>query len=260
MYCLLSSSAIAVAGPISAADRTTVGLSALIFPIVLETGVRDAPEQICERGEESRTIRLEMIQRFERVAERRKLLFFGGTNAQPGADRLQGHGSEPIAVESGDDGAGRLKPHRPAASCDGQFVSHTIAGGVDSSGVRTRNRWPSTVENAWRMSSRDGRSLNSGFGSAARNVGVPVTATAMIVPSSARHRGFGQTKVEQLGAALGQHHVGRLQVSMHDPRAMCLVERVGDLHRVLQRLVEGKGPAREASVERLALEVLHDEE
>ena len=70
-----------------------------------------------------------------------------------------------------------------------------------------------------------------------------------------------EAEVEQLGAALRQHDVRGLQIAMRDPRAVRLVERVGDLDRDLQRLVERQRTVRscEARRERLALEILHHE-
>ena len=46
---------------------------------------------------------------------------------------------------------------------------------------------------------------------------------------------------------------------MDDPRAMRLVERVGDLNREGQRLIERQRAFRQSLRERLAFEVLHDQ-
>jgi len=54
-------------------------------------GMSDAPEQVREGGEVSCTLRREVIQRVERVAKRRELLFLRSINTQPGAKRLQGY-------------------------------------------------------------------------------------------------------------------------------------------------------------------------
>ena len=47
---------------------------------------------------------------------------------------------------------------------------------------------------------------------------------------------------------------------MHDPLAVGLVQGVGDLDGVAQGLVEGEGAFLEPVSERLALQVLHDQE
>ncbi len=49
-------------------------------------------------------------------------------------------------------------------------------------------------------------------------------------------------KVEQLGTGLRQHHVGGLQVAVNDAVPMRMIERLGDLDRMAQDLVSGKGP------------------
>ena len=52
-----------------------------------------------------------------------------------------------------------------------------------------------------------------------------------------RHR-LGQPEVEQLHARLRDHHVARLQVPVHDPLPVRLVQRVRDLRPEPQRLLE----------------------
>ena len=52
-----------------------------------------------------------------------------------------------------------------------------------------------------------------------------------------RHR-LREAEVEQLHAGLRQHHVGGLQVPVHDPLPMGLVQRVRDLDPVPQRLLQ----------------------
>ena len=71
--------------------------------------------------------------------------------------------------------------------------------------------------------------------------------------------GLGESEVEQLYAGFSQHHVARLQVPVHDPLPVRLVQSVGDLDPVAQRLVERKWALREAGREGLALEEFHDE-
>ena len=74
-----------------------------------------------------------------------------------------------------------------------------------------------------------------------------------------RHR-QGQTEVEQLGAALGEHDVGRLQVAMHDAVAMRAGERVADFDPDFQGLLERDGAPLQATAQRLAFEVFHHQE
>ena len=57
-------------------------------------GVRDAAEQVGERREETRAIRLEVIERLERLAQRGELRLGRPVDAQPGANRLEGHVQE----------------------------------------------------------------------------------------------------------------------------------------------------------------------
>ena len=55
-------------------------------------GMGHAPEQIGKGREEARPFRLEVIERVERLAERREFIFFvGRLHPQPGANRLQRH-------------------------------------------------------------------------------------------------------------------------------------------------------------------------
>ena len=61
-------------------------------------------------------------------------------------------------------------------------------------------------------------------------------------------------EVEQLDAVARDDDVARLQVAMRDPLTLDRVERVGDLHAVLEHLLD-----RLRTLQGLALEVLHDE-
>ena len=71
---------------------------------------------------------------------------------------------------------------------------------------------------------------------------------------------FREAKIEELRAARRQHDIGGLQIPMDDSVAMRVVERAGDLVRVRQRQVQRQRPVRQSRGQRVALEVLHDEE
>ena len=75
-----------------------------------------------------------------------------------------------------------------------------------------------------------------------------------------RFEHFRQSEIEQLHAALRQHDVAGLQVPVDDSLPVRLVERVGDLTAVAQRLLEGQRPLHQPVRERLALQIFHDEE
>ena len=78
--------------------------------------------------------------------------------------------------------------------------------------------------------------------------------------SRARHRHrLGETEVEELHPGPRQHHVARLQVTMHDPGAVRFVERVRDLGAEAQHLFERERALQQPVRQRLALQVLHDE-
>ena len=61
-------------------------------------------------------------------------------------------------------------------------------------------------------------------------------------------------------AALGNEDVGRLDVAVNDAFGMCGFERVGSLNGEIQQEVHGKGPARDALLQRRALDQLHHQE
>jgi hypothetical protein len=54
-----------------------------------------------------------------------------------------------------------------------------------------------------------------------------------MAPVAVRRR---DAEIEQLGAAARQHHVGGLQIAMHDPGAVREVEGFGDLDGPVERL------------------------
>ena len=68
-----------------------------------------------------------------------------------------------------------------------------------------------------------------------------------------------QTEIEELDPRRGQHDVPRLQITMDDPGAMGLVERVGDLERVPDEPVDRQSAALQPLRERLTFQILHDE-
>lgn len=69
---------------------------------------------------------------------------------------------------------------------------------------------------------------------------------------------LGQPEVEHFDQAVfGHHHVAGLQVAMDNAGRMRRRQRVGNLHRTFQRLVELHPPARGHLIERLAGDVLH---
>ena len=68
-----------------------------------------------------------------------------------------------------------------------------------------------------------------------------------------------EPEVQKLHPRPGQHDVGRLQVSMHDPLPVGLVERVGDLDAEAQDLLERERALSDSVREHFALQVLHDE-
>ena len=67
-----------------------------------------------------------------------------------------------------------------------------------------------------------------------------------------------QSEIEQLDPRLRPHDVARLQIAVHDAVAMGFVERINDLYQRLQRLRGWNGPAPNAIVERLSIDVIHD--
>jgi hypothetical protein len=69
-----------------------------------------------------------------------------------------------------------------------------------------------------------------------------------------------QTKVENLGAARGQHHVGGFQVAMNNAVSMRRVERVGDLGPDSKHLVDRQRAAQQAVRQRLTRKMFHHEE
>ena len=71
---------------------------------------------------------------------------------------------------------------------------------------------------------------------------------------------FREAEVEQLRALLGQHHVARLEIAVDDALPMRVIEGAGELDRIAQNVVNRQWTSDQAVGERLALEVLHDQE
>ena len=67
-------------------------------------------------------------------------------------------------------------------------------------------------------------------------------------------------EIEQLGASGRQHDVGGFQIAMDDAVAVRVGERIGNLNRVAQDLVQGQCAASDPLGQRFALEILHDDE
>ncbi len=72
---------------------------------------------------------------------------------------------------------------------------------------------------------------------------------------------LGQPEVEHLDEpALGPHQVRALDVAVHDPARVRLVQGVGDLQADLHDLADRQRPLRHARRQQLALDVLHHDE
>jgi anti-sigma factor ChrR (cupin superfamily) len=92
-------------------------------------------------------------------------------------------------------------------------------------------------------------------GVAATAVGASLAAP---IGKRRRHR-LGQAEVEQFHARGRQHHVRRLQVSMHDTLTMRLSQRFRDLDAEAQHLLERERSSHQPLRECLALQQLHHE-
>ncbi len=69
---------------------------------------------------------------------------------------------------------------------------------------------------------------------------------------------FRQPEVQHLGQPLRRHHhVGRLQIAVHDARIVRGVQRIGHLHRVLQAVHHRQAPRLDKVRQRLAPDELH---
>ena len=68
---------------------------------------------------------------------------------------------------------------------------------------------------------------------------------------------FGQAEVQQLGARFREHDVERLQIPVRYPIAVGLVQRVGNLDRILQHLLHRQRALLQVIRQRFPLQVLH---
>ena len=74
-------------------------------------------------------------------------------------------------------------------------------------------------------------------------------------------RHLGQTKVENLGRpARGDKDVRRLDVAVHDAFGVCRIERLGDIDPDGEQLLDLQRPIADEMFQRLAFQVLHDDE
>ncbi len=71
---------------------------------------------------------------------------------------------------------------------------------------------------------------------------------------------FGQSEVEELGSAAGEHDVAGLEVAVDDSLAMRGVESAGDLDGDAEGFFDGQRSFAEACFEGFSFEMLHDEE
>ena len=93
---------------------------------------------------------------------------------------------------------------------------------------------------------------------AARDASASSDASALAAPR--RLQRLRQPEVEHLHRAVGAHlDVGRLEIAMDDALLVRRFERLGDLPRDRQRLVERNRPARDAVGERRPFDQLQDE-
>ena len=85
-------------------------------------------------------------------------------------------------------------------------------------------------------------------------------SSASIIRVGVRGGSAGQAEVEHLGVtAFGEKDVCGLDIAMSDALGVRFLQGVGNLDRVLERLVERDGAGLQPIRERLALQVLHDE-
>ncbi len=72
---------------------------------------------------------------------------------------------------------------------------------------------------------------------------------------------LGQTKIQHLGiTSLGNEDVGRFNVSVDNAFGVSRIQSIGNLNSQIQYLIRLKGLVLNAVLERLAFQVLHDNE
>ena len=169
---------------------------------------------------------------------------------------------EAVLDDPVEDGRGRWlnRRDRPAARCDRIARSGTPG---------SRRRTPSSPSPSRRARRRRRRCRFGRPPPGPRVVRAPCTGTSRGSPSCVsgvlrRQRGeqqglrfrlrrrLRQAEVEQLHARLREHHVAGLEVPVDDLLPVRLLQRVGDLHAVPQRLLEWQRPSGQAVGERLA--------
>ncbi len=70
---------------------------------------------------------------------------------------------------------------------------------------------------------------------------------------------FAEPKSISLAPGLGQHDVGRLEITMRDAHLVGLGQRIGNLHRNGDRLLRGQRAFDQLMLQRLALDQFHDQ-
>ena len=92
-------------------------------------------------------------------------------------------------------------------------------------------------------------------------IGGAETVAAMLKPLNPAGAGLSlaSPKSSSFDATVRQHDVRGLQIPVHNPCAVRRVERVSDLDRNLERLIDLDRPTLDLLVERLAFQVLHDQ-
>jgi hypothetical protein len=90
--------------------------------------------------------------------------------------------------------------------------------------------------------------------------GLPRDRRVIRFPGAERDMVLREAEVQQLRAAPGQHHVARLEVAVDDALAMRGFQGARNLLAVTEDLVHRERAALQAMRERLAVQVLHDQE
>lgn len=89
---------------------------------------------------------------------------------------------------------------------------------------------------------------------------VPTNVPRWVRPFDGERRSlFCESKVEELSATWGKHHIPRLQVAVENAPTMRTCESLRDLYPEFQRLLEREGASVQAVSQRFSLQVLHDQ-